>query len=67
MTSFHQRHQILASLDSLDQSQTEKLLEYIRALQVKGKEEPHHQKMKREAMKEIRLALGQDRMLRPYF
>jgi hypothetical protein len=67
MTSFHQRHQILASLDSLDQSQTEKVLEYIRALQVTGKEESHHQKMKREAMKEIRLALVHDRTLTPYF
>lgn len=67
MTSFHQRHQILASLDGLDQGQTEKVLEYIRGLERPGKDESHHQKLKREAMKEIRLALGQDRTLKPYF
>lgn len=67
MTSFHQRHQILESLDSLDQGQTEKVLEYIRALQHTRRDESHHQKAKREAMREIRLALGQDRTLRPYF
>jgi hypothetical protein len=67
MTSFHQRHQILASLDALDQGQTEKVLEYIRGLQHTRKDDSHHQHMKREAMKEIRLALGRDRTLRPYF
>lgn len=67
MTSFYQRHQILASLDGLDAGQTEKVLEYIRSLQRVGKDESHDQKVKREAMKEIRLALGRDRTLRPYF
>lgn len=67
MTSFYQRHEILASLDGLDQRQTEKVLEYIRTLQPIGKDESHHQKVKREAMKEIRLALGHDRTLKPYF
>lgn len=67
MTSFYQRHQILASLDGLDQRQTEKVLEYIRSIQGSGKDESQHQKVKREAMKEIRLALGQDRTLKPYF
>jgi hypothetical protein len=67
MTSYYQRHQILASLDGLDQRQTEKVLEYIRSLQGAGREESQHQKVKREAMKEIRMALGQDRTLKPYF
>ncbi len=67
MSSFYHRHQILSSLDGLDQDQTEKVLEYIRSLQGNGKNELHHQKVKREAMKEIRLALGQDRPLKPYF
>ncbi len=67
MTSFHQRHQILDSLDALDQRQTEKVLEYIRSLQGSVRDESQHQKVKREAMKEIRLALGQDRTLKPYF
>lgn len=67
MISIHQRHQILESLNSLDQGQTEKVLEYIRTLLHARKDESHHQKMKREALKEIRLALGQDRTLRPNF
>jgi hypothetical protein len=67
MTSYYQRHQILASLDGLDQRQTEKVLEYIRVLQGAGRDESQHQKVKREGMKEIRMALGQDRTLKPYF
>jgi hypothetical protein len=67
MIPFHQKHQILESLDALDQGQTEKVLDYIRTLQHSRKDESHSQKVKREAMREIRLALGQDRTLRPYF
>jgi hypothetical protein len=67
MTSIHQRHQILESLNALDQGQAEKVLDFIRSLQQTRKDETHQQKMKREAMREIRLALGHDRMLRPYF
>lgn len=67
MTSIHQKHQILESLDSLDPSQTEKVLEYIRVLLYTKKEETSHQRLKREALKEIRQALGNDRKLRPSF
>jgi hypothetical protein len=67
MTSFHQKNQILESLNSLDQSQTEKVLEYIRTLAHSRKDESAHQRLKREALKEIRLALGNDRKLRPFF
>ncbi len=67
MTSFNQRHQILESLDYLDQGQTEKVLEYIRTLMHTHKDEVSHQSLKREALKEIRLALGKDRKLRPFF
>ena len=67
MTSFHQKNQILESLDSLDQGQTEKVLEYIRTLVHTRKDESAHQRLKREALKEIRLALGNDRKLRPFF
>ncbi len=67
MTSFHQKNQILESLDSLDHGQTEKVLEYIRALAHTRKDESAHQRLKREALKEIRLALGNDRKLRPFF
>ena len=67
MTSFHKKHQILESLDSLDQSQTEKVLAYIRTLIYTRQDESSHQRLKREALKEIRLALAQDRKLRPFF
>ena len=67
MTSFHQKNQILESLDSLDHGQTEKVLEYIRTLVHNRKDESAHQRLKREALKEIRLALGNDRKLRPFF
>jgi hypothetical protein len=67
MTSFHHKHQIMESLDSLDQSQTEKVLAYIRTLTHSRQEEMSHQNLKREALKEIRLALGKDRTLRPFF
>lgn len=67
MTSFHQKHQILESLDSLDHSQTEKVLAYIRTLMHKRQDENFHQSVKQEALKEIRLALGKDRLLKPFF
>jgi len=67
MTSFHQKNQILESLDFLDPGQTEKVLEYIRTLVHTRKDESAHQRLKREALKEIRLALGNDRKLRPFF
>jgi hypothetical protein len=67
MTSFHKKHQILESLDSLDQGQTEKVLAYIRTLIYTRQDESAHQRLKREALKEIRLALAQDRKLRPFF
>jgi hypothetical protein len=67
MTSFHKKHQILESLDSLDQGQTEKVLAYIRTLIYTRQDESSHQRLKREALKEIRLALAKDRKLRPFF
>jgi hypothetical protein len=67
MSSFHQRHQILESLDYLDQHQTEKVLAYIRTLMHSHQDELSHQRLKREALKEIRMALGKDRKLRPFF
>ena len=67
MTSFHQKHEILESLNSLDQGQTEKVLEYIRALLYTNQSEASYQRLKREALKEIRQALGKDRKLRPSF
>ena len=67
MTLFHQKHQILASLDSLDQGQTEKVLEYIKTIMYSKKDEASQRHLKREALKEIRQALGNDRKLNPLF
>jgi hypothetical protein len=67
MSYFHQKHQIMESLDSLDQGETNKVLEYIQSLKRYSKEETAHERLKREAMKEIHLALGKDRKLRPFF
>ncbi len=67
MTNIHQRHQILESIDSLDQAQAEKVLNYIKGIIAPTKDEIRHQRLKREALKEIRQALGQDRKLNPSF
>ena len=61
MTTFNQKHQILASLDSLDQSQTEKVLEYIQRLLSTPKKDADYKRFKKEAIKEIRQALGKNR------
>ena len=67
MTSIHQKHEILESLNSLDQSQAEKVLEYIKGLLYTTPDEASHKKFKREAMKEIRRALGKRQQVRPAF
>ena len=67
MTSIHQKHEILESLKTLDQGQTEKVLEYIKGLLYTGPDEASHKKLKQEAMKEIRRALGKGRQVRPAF
>jgi hypothetical protein len=68
MTNMNQKHQIVESLNSLDQMQTEKVLEYIKRLTYPAiQDEASYQKFKREALKEIRQALGKGRKLRPSF
>lgn len=64
MSSIHQKNKILESLDELDQAQAEKVLNYI-----KGMTQPlrNEQQIKREAMKQIRQALGNSRTLNPSF
>ena len=66
MTSIHQKHQILDSLDSLDPSQAEKVLTYIKGLLYASPDEASQKQLKREAMKEIRRAL-KGSQLRPTF
>lgn len=67
MTLIHQKHQILDSLDSLDPSQAEKVLAYIKGLLYAAPDETSQKQFKREAMKEIRRALGKGGRLRPTF
>jgi hypothetical protein len=67
MTRSNQKHEILESLDSLDHGQTEKVLEYIKALRHTPSSEADHKKLKQRALKEIRQALGSARTLRPSF
>ena len=67
MTTFNQKHQIMESLDSLDQQQTEEVLEYIKGLLYTPRSDADYKKLKRDALKEIRQALGNNRKLRPSF
>jgi mRNA-degrading endonuclease RelE of RelBE toxin-antitoxin system len=67
MTTIHQKHEILESLKSLDQTQSEKVLEYIKGLVYATPDDASKKKFKQEAMKEIRYALGKGRRVRPAF
>jgi hypothetical protein len=65
MTSSNQKNQILESLNSLDQDQTKKVLEYIATMiQYSTRDE---QTVKREGLRQIRQALGNSRTLNPSF
>jgi len=66
MTTIHQKHQILESIEALDQTQAEQVLAYIKGL-VMPRDEAGHRKFKREAMKEIRQALGKNRKMNATF
>jgi hypothetical protein len=63
----NQKHQILESLDTLDQNQTEKVLNYINGLINVSREDVRYQSLKREAIKEIRQALSNGRKLSAAF
>ena len=67
MTTNSQKNRILESLEALDQSQAEKVLDYIKGLVQTTREDARYQKLKRAAMKEIRQALGKGRKLNPSF
>jgi len=57
MKALHHKHEILESIEALDQTQTEKVLEYIQGLLQSSKQDASHRKTKRDALKEIRQAL----------
>lgn len=64
MTGINQKHKIVESLDFLDQVQMEKVLDYINGM---IKPLRNDQFVKREALKQIRQALGNSRTLNPTF
>jgi hypothetical protein len=57
MITTTQKLQIMESLGHLDQTQSDKVLMYIRSLLSSPKEDVKYKRWKNEAMKEIRLAL----------
>ena len=61
MTITNQKHEILESLNSLDQGQTEKVLDYIKGLIYAPKTEADYKRFKQGALKEIRQALNSSR------
>lgn len=67
MTSFNQRHQILESLNSLDANQADEVLKFIKGLLYNTSDEASKKRLKQEAMKEIRSALGKRSQLRSAF
>jgi tellurite resistance protein len=64
MTTATQKLRILESLDALDQTQSEKVLAYIKNMLATSNDEIRYKRFKREAMKEIRKALKTDHSLR---
>ena len=63
MNSVTKKLQILESLNALDQTQTEKVLAFIKDM-LTPSDENQYKRNKREAMKEIRQALSRERRLK---
>lgn len=51
------RQEIMRSLNELDTLQSERVLEYIKAIMRQEQHVPKHHRVKRKALKEIRSAL----------
>ncbi|MGC3942996.1 MAG: hypothetical protein QM762_00425 [Chryseolinea sp.] len=62
MTMTYHRLQILESLSNLDSNQAEKVLEYIKDLSVRAKDEEKYKMFKHQAMNEIRMALTNEQL-----
>jgi hypothetical protein len=62
MNAIHQRHQILASLEVMDQAQREKVLSYIKGLLHYPAKENAHDKLRREGLKQIQQALKETKI-----
>lgn len=67
MNPFNQNNSILEMLDGLSPSQREKVISMIRTMARTNDDAKEQENFKREAMKQINLALGKDRTLRPFF
>ncbi len=63
MITVTQKLRIMESLDALNQTQSEKVLAYIRSMVNNQREEDQYKRFKREAMKEIRKALKTNKSL----
>jgi hypothetical protein len=63
MTNTNQRNQILETLDELDQQQTEKVLAFMKSFLQQDPHKIQYKRFKREAMREIRQAITQDRIM----
>lgn len=61
MTTTYQKQEILQSLHTLDAAQSEKVLDFIKGLLHTHQREQQHQNIKRQAMREIGLALREIR------
>lgn len=62
MITVTQKLQILESLSYLDQTQSDKVLTYIKSLLNSPKDDMRYKRWKNEGMKEIRMALQRDRV-----
>lgn len=62
MTMTYHRLQILESLSNLDPHQAEKVLDYIKGLPARAKDDEKYKTFKRQAMNEIRMALTNEQL-----
>lgn len=67
MNPFDQNNSILELLNGLSPSQREKVISIIRNMARFNDETKEQENFKLEAMKQISLALGKDRTLKPFF
>ena len=58
MTTY-KKHQIVESLHSMDQAQTEKVLAYVKTLLHTSPHETAYERFKKNALREIRQALAE--------
>ena len=67
MNPIDQNNSILELLNGLSPSQREKVISIIKNMSRSNEESREQENIKLEAMKQISLALGKDRTLKPFF